>query len=118
MLADAHPDISYWFHEIRFMFPTVHVSCVYRNKADQEKAVEEKRSILKWPNSLHNKKPSLAMDLFSLDENGKASFRVGYYIQIANFLEDRGAPIDWGGSWKNFKDPPHFQLKSKINVKG
>lgn len=118
MLKDGHPDIQYWFYMIKEAFPTVHTSCVYRGKEAQDLQVKEGRSLLKWPNSKHNtlgpdKSPcSQAMDLFRLDDSGKADFRMGFYVQIANFLEDAGAPIDWGGVFKHFVDAPHFQLRT------
>lgn len=118
MLKDGHEDIQYWFAVVKQAFPSVHTSCVYRGKNEQDKLVSEGKSRLKWPHSKHNalgpdnKPRAEAMDLFRLDDSGKAEFRMGYYIQIANFLEDAGAPIDWGGDFKNLVDGPHFQLKS------
>ncbi len=117
MLVQAHNDITYWFHRIREAFPTAHVCRVWCGKDEQDRLVAEKASLLKWPNSKHNHTEnmvpcSLAMDLFSLLENGEADFRPGFYVQIANFLEDAGAPIEWGGNFKHFSDSDHFQLKS------
>lgn len=119
MLQDGHEDIQYWFYMIKEAFPQVHTSCVYRGKAEQDRMVKEGKSFLKWPNSKHNilgqdQRPRAeAMDLFRLDDDGKADFRAGFYVQIANFLEDAGAPIDWGGHFRHFVDGPHFQMKSK-----
>lgn len=119
MLKDGHEDLQYWFYIIKEAFPTVHTSCVYRGKDAQDLAVKEGRSYLKWPYSKHNtlgpdKMPrSEAMDLFRLDDIGKADFRMGFYVQIANFLEDAGAPIIWGGTFRGLVDGPHFELKSQ-----
>ena len=39
------------------------------------------------------------------------------YEQIAKAMSEAGkqvgVPIEWGGSWKTFKDGPHFQLPRK-----
>lgn len=117
MLKDADEAIEYWFYRIKEEFPTAHIAYVFRNKAEQDQMVKEGKSKLKWPNSKHNafkngKRASLAMDLFSLTDSGAAEFRMGYYVQIANWLEDQNAPIEWGGDWAHFKDGPHFQVKS------
>jgi peptidoglycan L-alanyl-D-glutamate endopeptidase CwlK len=44
-------------------FYPVQVICGYRKEADQNKAFAEKKSKLKFPESKHNKKPSLAVDI-------------------------------------------------------
>jgi hypothetical protein len=114
-LEGADPLIAHWFYQLREQFPTVHISCAFRGKDEQDKAVAEKKSLLKWPHSKHNvmqdgQPCSRAMDLFSLSDDGKAEFRLGYYISIANWFEDQGAPIAAGLHWK-WQDPPHFELK-------
>lgn len=115
MLEKADEQIFFWFYRIKEYFPTVHASCIFRSKEEQDLQVKEKKSLLKWPHSKHNtfkdgKPCSQAMDLFSLNDDGKAEFRMGFYVQIANFLDDQSAPIEWGGHWK-FVDGPHFQVK-------
>lgn len=118
LLKDAHEDISYWFYRIKEVFPDVHTSTVFRGKAEQDRMAKEGASYLKWPNSKHNtlgpdKKPRAeAMDLFRLTDAMEAEFRMGFYVQIANFLDDAGAPIEWGGHFKKLVDGPHFQLKT------
>jgi hypothetical protein len=116
MLEEAHPDIHYWFHRIKEHFPTAHCAYVFRGKEEQDKMVAEKKSLLKWPHSRHNymegdKKLSRAMDLFTLQDDGKAEFRMGFYVQVANWLDDVGAPITWGGHFRKLIDGPHFELK-------
>ena len=118
-LKDGHEDIQYWFYVIKEAFPDVHTSCIFRGKDEQDKAAKEGKSFLKWPNSKHNilgqdgSPRAEAMDLFRLNEEGKAEFRAGYYVQIANFLEDAGAPLEWGGHFRKLVDLPHFQMKEK-----
>lgn len=120
MLEDAHEDVSYAFYRAKEAFPSLHTSCVYRSKDAQDAEVKAGRSYLKWPMSKHNacgpdKTPrSEAMDLFLLNEKGEAEFRMGFYVQVANFFEDSGLAIDWGGHFKQLVDGPHFQLRTKI----
>ena len=116
-LKDAHPTIRMWFYKAREQFPTMHTCRVWSGKDEQDKMVAEKKSQLKWPHSKHNYmengvKLAKAMDLFSLAEDGKADWRIGFTMQICNWFEDQGAPIQWGGKlWKGFTDGPHFELK-------
>jgi hypothetical protein len=115
-LKDGHPDIVYWFHRIKEHFPTAHCAWVFRSKEEQDRMVAEKASKLTFPNSKHNftqdgKPCSKAMDLFSLGDHGEANFRLQYYVQIANWLEDVNAPITWGGTFKHLVDGDHFELK-------
>ena len=117
MLDEGHPDLRKSFAEIRKTYPDVHVSCVYRGKEAQNKAVQDKLSKTPWPKSKHNalqdgKPCSLAMDLFRLGDDGKAYFPMDFYAMIANLATILRLPLVWGGSWK-MVDGPHFQLKEK-----
>jgi hypothetical protein len=114
-LEGADPLIAHWFYELKDQFPTAHISCAFRGKEEQDRMVLEKASLLKWPHSKHNvmvkgQPNARAIDLFSLNDEGEAEFRIGFYVQIANWLEDRESPISWGGRWR-WSDPPHFELK-------
>ena len=55
-----------------------------------------------------------AVDIMALDEQGKGTWDMRYYRDIAQHIllvaDTLGIPITWGGSWSNFKDGPHFQL--------
>jgi len=88
------------------------VVCSYRNKEEQNKAYRMGYSKLKYPDSLHNHKPSLAIDL--------VPYPTGYNIEdefykmatwIFKSANHYGIKISWGGHWKSFKDLPHFQLQ-------
>lgn len=87
------------------------VICGHRGKAAQDKAYREKKSKVKWPNSKHNKTPSLAFDAVPvpLDWNDKASFHA--MAKAMKAAADRvGVGIKWGGDFKGFFDGPHFEL--------
>lgn len=49
--------------------------------------------------------------------NGKGTWEWKYYEAIANTIKDcakeLGVEIDWGGSWKGFRDGPHIELDRK-----
>jgi len=62
-LSQCHPDLQKIAHEAIKEFDFV-VICGHRNKADQEEAFRKGASKVHWPNSMHNKKPSLAFDAY------------------------------------------------------
>ena len=95
------------------------VLCGYRARAEQNDLYRRGRSRLKYPNSRHNHKPSLAVDVapYPLDWSDRERFCLfaGYVLGAADRM---GIPIRWGGDWdKNtllsdnrFDDLPHFEL--------
>lgn len=108
--------IRTWGRKIRIAFPDAHFAWVWRGEADQNKAVKDGASELRWPLSKHNamedgKPASKAFDVFQLSERGSALWPWPYYSEIAEWLTLSDAPLDWGYSlWK--KDGPHFQEKA------
>lgn len=91
----------------------------HRGEEDQNKAFAEKKSNFKWPQSKHNKLPSMAVDVapYPIDWDDPARFArlFGYIERIANELQ---IPIRWGGDWnRNWRtkderlvDMPHIEL--------
>lgn len=117
-LATCHDDLQVVCHaaikEMDFM-----VVCGHRGEADQNKAFAEGKSKLKYPDSKHNKTPSLAVDLAPvklvdgktiIDWNDIEAFRKLAVI-LLHIAGGRGIPLIWGGHWVKFKDYPHFELK-------
>ena len=56
-----------------------------------------------------------AFDIFILLPNGKASWDKVMLTEVARHIqkvakEKFNVTLEWGGSWKSFKDYPHFQL--------
>lgn len=94
----------------------------HRNKAAQDKYFAAGLSKLKWPNSKHNKTPSLAIDVAPY-VNGKVSFDkmdccyfAGKVMAAANSYGIYN--LRWGGDWngngkvsdETFQDLVHFEL--------
>lgn len=117
-LYTCHPDIQkICFNLIKNFDFTV--LCGHRNEIEQNKAFDEGKSKLIFPFSLHNKKPSLAIDLcpYPIDWNDMQRFTyLAGHIQgvaLAN-----GIKLRWGGNWERdndlknnkFNDLPHFEL--------
>jgi peptidoglycan L-alanyl-D-glutamate endopeptidase CwlK len=103
---------------------------VYRTPEEQHKLFLQKPKVTKadsWQ-SIHNY--GCAFDivlLYDKDNNGTfetASWEQNkYWMQVVKYFVGKG--WEWGGSWKTFKDAPHFQmaygqtwqsLKFKISV--
>lgn len=102
------------------------VLCGHRNKEDQNKAYEDGKSTLKYPESNHNKKPSDAVDLapWPIDWNDKKRF---YALATQMFksanrvgIKLRGG-LDWNrnGDTKDqsFHDLPHFEYKGEADAR-
>lgn len=117
-IGELHPLMGQYALSIIHMFPQCHISCAFRDKLSQNAAYRDGKSKLQYPNSKHNKTDtrgemcSEAIDLFRLGDDGKAYFDVETYKNIWTYCMHEGMLITWGGTWKTFKDHPHFELKS------
>ena len=94
----------------------------HRPKARQDRLFELGRSRARFPNSKHNSKPSMAVDVVpyikgtgvSWDSKQCAHF-AGYVQAVASVLDTK---IRWGGDWdgdhnlndQKFNDMVHFEL--------
>ena len=120
-LQFAHPLLAKWFYEVKKEYSGVHVSHTFRGKDLQNKFFREGKTKLPYPKSKHNRcdtsgKPcSEAIDLFFLETEGIALYKdelfekvwknaVKHHLHISDFLK-------WGGVWKGFRDPCHFELE-------
>lgn len=91
----------------------------YRNREAQNRAYVDGRSKLKWPNSKHNAKPSIAVDVapWPIDWDD-----VDRFFELAEAFKKKadelGIDIRWGGDWdgdgdytdQTFNDYCHFEL--------
>ena len=90
-----------------------------RDQETQNAMFLDGKSKLKWPDSKHNRRPSLAVDIapYPIDWNDVRRFDrlSGVIFGIAHMLD---IPIRWGGDWdrdwdlfdNRFNDLPHFEL--------
>ena len=94
------------------------ILCGSRNKEEQDAAYAAGNSKLKYPNSKHNKTPSLAVDVapYPIDWKDIAAFKeLGALVKSVwstmSITEKAGYQLSWGGDWEKFKDMPHFELR-------
>lgn len=88
----------------------------YRGEEIQEKYFKEGKTKLHYPNSKHNRYPSLAVDIYPVKisylklglTQEEAFIELSKHIKkCANLLNIK---IKWGGDWSNFIDMPHWEL--------
>jgi peptidoglycan LD-endopeptidase CwlK len=88
------------------------VICGYRDKAAQDDAYSKGASKLKFPQSKHNKKPSLAVDIAPYNQGIDWNNHIGFQELAKKFkqiAEHKNIPVVWGGDWQ-MRDMPHFEL--------
>lgn len=117
-LATCDPRLQKVFNEVIRHFDCTVIEG-HRGEAAQNKAFAEGKSKLKYPQSKHNKTPSLAADVlpYPIDWNDTNRMRyfAGFVVGIAATM---GIKIRWGGDWNqntelkdnSFNDLPHFEL--------
>lgn len=125
-LATCHPDLQRLLREVDRRLGASKaldftVVCGHRGQKEQDEAFNAKpqRSTKRWPDSKHNKLPSLAVDVapYPTFWGDEASFaRLAGYIEAV--ADELGIPIRWGGDWngngrtedERFVDLPHLEL--------
>jgi len=117
-LTTCHPKLRLLCDEI-IRDVDITVLCGTRTKEEQDRAYELGRSTVRWPNSKHNKNPSLAVDIgpYPIDWDNRDRWTMfgGYVLWKASTLS---IPIRWGGDWDKdgdiwehrFIDMPHFEI--------
>ncbi len=119
-LKSAHPIFQELWPKLKKQFPLTHCSWAFRNASDQEAMFKLGSSRLHWPNSLHNKSDSKempcsrAIDLFAIDEDGKAVWSPYQFKKIYEWMRENKFPIVWGGTWKKFVDSPHYECDASV----
>jgi peptidoglycan L-alanyl-D-glutamate endopeptidase CwlK len=114
-LSTCHDNIQKLAKAVNEVFP-IQCICGYRNEIDQQKAYEMKASKLKYPDSKHNKKPSLAGDFVPDPDKNPATIEWGdiksFELMCLTFeqkADELGIKIRLGRDFK-FKDYPHIEL--------
>jgi peptidoglycan L-alanyl-D-glutamate endopeptidase CwlK len=114
-LSQCHPDIQTLFNEV-IQFVDCSVICGHRGQREQNEAFNKGFSKVRFPNSNHNKIPSLAADVVPYPISWDNEQR---FIDFGNFVLETSYRlwkegkichrIVWGGTWK-WKDYPHFEI--------
>ena len=117
-LLSCHKDLQTLFIDVIKNFDCT-ILCGHRDEAAQILALQEGKTKVSYPNSKHNKIPSMAVDVapYPIDwkELSRFYFFGGYVKKTAELLRIK---IRWGGDWdsdtifsdQSFYDLPHFEL--------
>jgi hypothetical protein len=115
-LTQADPKLATWFRAVKLKYLNLHISWSYRNKEEQEQVFTEGKSLEHFPNGKHNQmmdgKPcSKALDVFPIDERGRADWdNKTIYAQIAAYNAENHPEIHWGGNFAHLHDTDHFEI--------
>ena len=121
-LATCHPDLQLLMNAL-IKHIDVSIICGHRTEAEQNKAFNEGKSKLKFPQSKHNSLPSKAVDIacYPIDWNDRGRFylMIGYVRRLADELGIKiRVGADWNGDYntddQNFHDLPHIELVEAI----
>lgn len=123
-LDTCHEDLKKILN-IAIQYVDFTVTAGHRNKEKQDLFFEQGYSKLKYPNSKHNKYPSLAVDIVPYN-NGIDYKNLDRYKNIVFFIKgiaySLGIEVRLGCDWDNdfettdhrFVDLPHIELKRKL----
>ena len=120
-LLTCHKDLEWLFCAVVKDYDCT-ILTGYRGRKAQNKAFNEGRSKIRFPDGKHNKKPSIAVDVapWPVDwTDTKRFYHFAGYVQ--GVAESVGIPIRWGGDWdrdydlndQSFNDLVHFELTEK-----
>ena len=120
-LSSCHPDLQKVFNQV-IKEIDCSILCGQRGEKEQNKAFDEGRSKVRFPDGRHNANPSNAVDVapYPLDWEDRERFHLfaGYVLGIADSM---GIKLRWGGDWdrdwtvkdNKFDDLPHFEIRYK-----
>ncbi|KKL90578.1 hypothetical protein LCGC14_1903280 [marine sediment metagenome] len=106
------------FTEVIFTFDCI-IVCGHRPGYIQDDLFRRGLSKLEWPNSKHNKEPSLAVDVYPYPINWQDRERMTYFAGfVMGKAQTMGYKLRWGGDWNKdwqvrdnvFDDLGHFEL--------
>jgi len=109
-LATADPRLQVVFHDVIENFDCT-ILCGHRGQEEQEADYAAHTTLEHWPNSKHNKIPSLAVDAMPYPVDWKDRDRIALFAGIVMGSAHRlGIKVRWGGSFETLKDLDHFEL--------
>lgn len=118
-LETCHPDLQAVCNELikQYDFSVLEG---HRGEQAQNAAYRKGTSQVRWPNSAHNKTPSLAVDIapYPIDWENISRFNemIIRFDTVAKILRAEGV-IDsdfvYGGLWAKLKDWPHIEVKER-----
>ena len=86
----------------------------HRGEEEQNHYYDTGKSQLRWPESKHNKEPSLGVDVCPYVDGKLDWYNIKNFEYLANLFKEiaerQDVDLIWGGDWPNFKDRPHFQI--------
>jgi len=100
------------------------IICGFRGQAEQDAAFLNGKSTKRWPDSNHNIRPSLGVDVapwYSGEPHIRWN-RTGRFIYLAGWIvktgDELGIEVRWGGDWdmdteladQQFNDLGHFEV--------
>jgi peptidoglycan L-alanyl-D-glutamate endopeptidase CwlK len=114
-LDECHEKLIKLVKRVNEIYPVI-VICGHRNKEDQDQCHKEGKSKLEFPNSKHNKKPSMAVDIGPDPDNDPKTISWSDIKQweimclaIEAAADELDIKIRLGRDFK-FKDYPHVEL--------
>ena len=117
-LAEIHPKLRDLFYEVIKTYDCS-IICGYRGQVAQNTAFHSGFSKVQWPDSRHNQKPSIAVDVMPYpidwDDAKRLYHFVGYVERCARQMGIKvRSGADWDGDFdfkdQNFHDAPHWEL--------
>ncbi len=108
-LSTCHVDLQMLITKVGKQTPMM-VVCGHRNEQKQNQVFADGFTRVRWPNSLHNQEPSLAVDLCPLPvnwQNTRHFFELAAYVWAESLKNNIN--VKWGGSF-SFGDYGHFEL--------
>ena len=101
-------DLKVLVTRIRDEVVDISLTSGYRDREEQNTLFENSLSTLRWPDSKHNRKPSLAVDLQPYPyprSELKLWASLGYIAGHAHRIaQEEGFRIRWGGDWNRNGD--------------
>ena len=91
------------------------IACGHRTEKEQNDAFEKGKSKARFGQSKHNTFPSKAIDIWPCPVDWDINDRRWQEMALnAMWCAGKlGFEIVWGGSFKSFRDLPHFEVKEK-----